>query len=385
MTLADVFHWFSGGRPGYMSLLHCMHGDTFWIAATVLLDLAVAGGYVMIALHWRLNERRLPDGPSKRALGSMKTIFIFCGLCGYVFIPVKMIWPAWRLYDLFLAVLVYYTWRYAWGARELKVVYNELGRSVQLAQELQESRADSQRKSFFLNAVSHDLRTPLNGLNLHAELAEIHLNANDLEGLRGSLAEIRAGAQAAGALLNHFLELGRLDYASEPIRVGPFDLSEALRRLGRSVQPQADRRGLWLRVEAPADLMVQTDREQLLRLVENLLINALKFTHSGGVTLSAGADGPDAVIVVADTGSGIDPEHLGHIFEEFYQVQNAERDRSKGFGLGLAIARRLAVHLGGDLAVESEPGRGSRFSLTLRGAVGGAPNRPSLVGKAGAS
>src|SRR5262245_54954257 len=96
-----VLNWFAGKRA-YMNLVHCMGHDTPWIAITVLLDLTVAAGYVAIAMHWWKNERTLPLVPAKRALGNMRNIFLFCGLCGYVFIPVKMIWPAWRLYDVFM-------------------------------------------------------------------------------------------------------------------------------------------------------------------------------------------------------------------------------------------------------------------------------------------
>src|SRR5262249_38946313 len=146
------------------TLVHCMNHDWLWIGTTVVLDLAIASGYVLIALHWRRNERSLKESPAKSALRNMKQIFLFCGLCGYLFIPIKMFWPAWRLYDGFLAILAYYTWRYALGSWDLRFVYNELGRSQRLAEEVEESRAESRRRSLFLNAVSHDLRTPLNGL-----------------------------------------------------------------------------------------------------------------------------------------------------------------------------------------------------------------------------
>jgi hypothetical protein len=133
MGVTDLLNWFAGGPRGYMTLLHCMRHDTLWIAITVFLDLTVATGYCLIALHWWRNERDIPDSPAKQALGRMKNIFIFCGLCGYLFIPLKMFWPAWRLYDLFMTVLAYNTWRYAWSARELRVVYGELGRTTELA------------------------------------------------------------------------------------------------------------------------------------------------------------------------------------------------------------------------------------------------------------
>ena len=123
---ASLRDWFAGnGR--YTNLVHCMGHDTFWIVVTVALDFAVAAGYLLIALHWRKNQRYLADSPAKHALGNMRNIFLFCGICGYLFIPVKMVWPAWRLYDLFMVALVYTTWRYAWNAKDLKVVMQQIG------------------------------------------------------------------------------------------------------------------------------------------------------------------------------------------------------------------------------------------------------------------
>src|SRR4051794_13574119 len=121
--LTWVLEWFSGGAEHpYMRLAGCMRRDYLWIGITVGLDLAVALGYLLIALHWWRNQRHMPATPAKRALGSMRNIFFFCGICGYVFIPIKMVWPAWRLYDVVMAVLLYYTWKYALGAKNLKVI-----------------------------------------------------------------------------------------------------------------------------------------------------------------------------------------------------------------------------------------------------------------------
>ena len=124
MDIAHFFQWFAGGDSPYMRLSQCMSGDVFWIALTIGLDIAVAMGYAVIALHWWRNCKTMPDTPARGALNNMRNIFLFCGICGYAFIPIKMVWPAWRLYDGFMAVLAFYTWRYAWSARELKVVYN---------------------------------------------------------------------------------------------------------------------------------------------------------------------------------------------------------------------------------------------------------------------
>ncbi len=365
----DLLRWFSGGPDGYMSLHHCLKGDTFWIALTVILDVAVALGYVMIARHWWVNEKSLPESQAKRALGDMKRIFLFCGTCGYLFIPIKMFWPAWRLYDISLIVLVYVTWQYAFNARHLRVVYHELGRTKQLALELEESRAESRRKSFFLNAVSHDMRTPLNGLMLQAELAELSLSADDPESMTEALREIKACARTTANLLGSFLELGRLDWSEEPAHPSRFPLIELVSEVNGAARVTAEPKGLALRCDVPAGLQLRTDRLKLERILQNLVGNAVKFSEKGFVEISARDTGGDVEITVTDTGVGIPADLQATIFDEFFQVANSERDSSKGFGLGLSIARRLAAQIGGELAVESEVGRGSRFTLHLPGGV----------------
>src|SRR5512133_2685181 len=119
--LASILSWFAGNGH-YMRLTECMMEDWFWIYLTVSLDLAVALCYAGIAYHWWTNQKQISDSPARIALGRMRNIFLFCGICGYVFIPIKMFWPAWRLYDMFMVPLVYFTWRYAWSAKDLKVV-----------------------------------------------------------------------------------------------------------------------------------------------------------------------------------------------------------------------------------------------------------------------
>jgi len=381
--IGDLMRWFSGGPDGYMSLIHCMRGDTFWIALTVALDAAVALGYVMIAWHWWVNEKSLPASPAKAALANMKRIFVFCGTCGYLFIPIKMLWPAWRLYDLFMIALVFYTWRYALNARHLRVVYHDLGRTKQLAHELEETRAESSRKTFFLNAISHDLRTPLNGLMLQADLAEMSVESDDVESLRDALREIKAGARTTADLLGSFLEMARLDWSSEHNKETRFFLDELAGQVINSFRPEAERKGLEIRCNVPPGLAVRVDRVKLERILRNLAGNGVKFTEKGWVEVRASASGRDVVVQVADTGPGIPVSQLESIFEEFYQVANRERDSTKGFGLGLSIARRLAQQLQGHLAVESEVGRGSRFTVPLPGIVDDSGVRPALVDGSG--
>ncbi len=176
MSVMDIAGWFTGGDRPYHNLFHCMRQDTLWVTITVALDLAVASGYVLIAMQWWRSEKVVQDSPSKKSLGQLKNIFIFCGLCGYLFIPIKMFWPAWRLYDLFLGVLVYFTWRYAWGARELKVIYEGLERSDRLSMELEQSRANRDVLEGYVRQRTQDLEKA-NGA-LQAEM-EQHKRASE--------------------------------------------------------------------------------------------------------------------------------------------------------------------------------------------------------------
>ena len=145
------------------------------------------------------------------------------------------------------------------------------------------------------------------------------------------------------------------------------------------MQPLAREKGLALEfVPPPEPIRVRADRIKLSRVVGNLLGNAIKFTERGSVRLEAGLNGEGwADVHVSDTGLGIAPEHQRHIFDEFFQLGNPERDRNKGTGLGLAICKRLVDAMGGRIAVHSTPGVGSTFTVSLPPA--GAPISATLV------
>jgi signal transduction histidine kinase len=301
----------------------------------------------------------------------MRNIFTFCGICGYLFIPIKLVWPAWRLYDLFMLGLVFYTWRYALNVKGLKVLYSAVGRSGELQSELSAAQDDARRKGAFLNAISHDLRTPLNGLMLHASLAEIHVAEGDAgrAAIAQSLTEIKAAARLTADLLDGLLEYARMDAAEDRIVTSEFALADLVTDVLGTCHPAASAIGLDVSAMVPPGLVVRTDRLKLERVLNNLVGNAVKYTPAGTVRVAAETAGAGLEIHVTDSGVGIASEHLGLLFDEFYQVENHERDRQKGFGLGLAIARRLTRQMGGDLAVTSTVGRGSRFTVVLPGVV----------------
>jgi signal transduction histidine kinase len=246
--------------------------------------------------------------------------------------------------------------------RSLKEQNEELERRRREAEEA------SVRKTRFLAAASHDIRTPVNTIGL---MAEVLCRAADHPELAVQVPDIahrlQANALALAELVGDVLDVARSDAAHAELRVSDFSLNDLLAQEGARALPLAQTKGLRLEVEAPAEpLWLRTDRVKLGRVVGNLLGNAVKFTDAGGVTVSAArAPGGMALVRVRDTGVGIPAGELEHIFDEFVQLCNPERDRSKGCGLGLAICRRLVEALGGSIAVESESGRGSAFTVRL--------------------
>jgi PAS domain S-box-containing protein len=235
-----------------------------------------------------------------------------------------------------------------------------------------EKELQSQQKTFFLNALSHDLRAPLNNVVLNAHL--LKMSARE-EAEVESAKVIVENAVAAGEMLTKLLEVARAGGQDRNAR-DVFPAAALLHHVARRFQPIAERKGLYLRVEADDSVEVLTDRQKLERVVVNLVDNAIKFTDSGGVTAELARLGDGIRIAVSDTGIGVAEADAPHLFDEFYQVNNHERDRTKGFGMGLAICRSLARQLGGDVRLAGTGRGGSRFELTVKGVCAGGGGRP---------
>lgn len=216
-------------------------------------------------------------------------------------------------------------------------------------------------KTRFLAAASHDLRQPLHAMGLFVSALE--------ERVRGAAArklvdQLKASTDALRELLDGLLDISRLDAGVIQPRISDCSVQALFDRLNHDYAAVADEKKLRL-VFAPTCVAVRGDAALLERIVRNLLSNALRYTERGGVVVGARRRGTDIRMEVYDTGIGIHPNEIGNIFREFYQIGNPERDRSKGLGLGLAIAARLAQLLDSQLDVVSVPGTGSRFSLSL--------------------
>lgn len=233
--------------------------------------------------------------------------------------------------------------------------------TADLAAQRQAAEAAVQAKSRFLAAASHDLRQPLHALSLLVAALKERLTSNDTLHLAR---QIEASALAMQTLLNGLLDLSRLDAGVVQANPQCFPLMRLLQGLQRQYAPIAAEKGLTLQVR-PTQAWVQTDPVLLERILGNLLANAIRYTDSGWVALGTRLEQDHLRVEVWDTGPGIPPAYQERIFEEYFQLQNPERARDKGLGLGLAIVARLARLLGTPINLDSTPGRGSCFSLRL--------------------
>ncbi len=231
-----------------------------------------------------------------------------------------------------------------------------------------DTREASIQKTDFLAALSHAIRTPVNAINLMAEVMRRTAANPALEPDIPQLAErLQANAVSLVELINDLLDIARPEQGKVVLQETEFDLSDVIAEECGRLTPLAQEKRLHVLIEPQqASVVLHTDRTRLARILRNLLGNAIKFTESGCVRVSSVLR-PDRRVEIrfADTGIGIAPEHLAHIFEEFTQLHNPERDRSKGCGLGLAISKRLTEALGGLIAVDSQPGRGTTMTVTL--------------------
>jgi len=216
-------------------------------------------------------------------------------------------------------------------------------------------------KSRFFAAASHDLRQPLHSLGLFTSALDEQLAAPQAkETARG----IRESIAALERLFDALLDLSRLDAGVVTMQPRNVALQPLFDRLAREFHVEAVERELRLRF-VPTRAVVRTDALLLERILTNLVANALRYTDQGGVAVGVRRRGGRAAITVCDTGVGIAADKQALVFEEFYQVNNPGRDRSRGLGLGLAIVQRLARLLEHPLTLRSAPGRGSCFGVEV--------------------
>jgi signal transduction histidine kinase len=217
-------------------------------------------------------------------------------------------------------------------------------------------------KSKFVSDVSHELRTPVSNLKLYADLLE-----RGKPDKRAQYLDIlKQQADRLAQLVEDILSLSRLELGEGKPQFAEVDLNALIDAIMAAHQPSADAIGLQLSFEPDKDLPpVRGERNQLAQVITNLVANAIHYTLAGEVRVSSHFAGRQACIQVSDTGIGIDPEDLPHIFERFYRGQHTSQSDIPGSGLGLAIVKEIVVLHGGNIEVESRAGEGSTFSVYL--------------------
>jgi len=235
------------------------------------------------------------------------------------------------------------------------------------AEKAHEAERASRYKSEFLANMSHELRTPLNSTLILAQLLAENRAGNLNEEQVRFARTIHSAGNELLALVNDVLDLSKIEAGKIDLRIATVPVERLAASLSRTFEPVARQKGLAfsISVDESVPRSIDTDAQRLEQILKNLLSNALKFTESGEVVLRIEAAGPLVSFAVRDTGVGIAKEQQTLVFEAFCQGDGAGTRKYGGTGLGLSISRDLAHLLGGTLGVESEPGRGSTFTLTL--------------------
>lgn len=231
----------------------------------------------------------------------------------------------------------------------------------QVSAQKAEAEEANKAKSQFLAAASHDLRQPLHALTLFTTVLEEKTNDPETAPI---IKNIRSSSSALEGLLNALLDISKLDAGTLQTNIAAVDVDDIVARLCREFQGDAAAQGLSLTHET-CGLAVESDGALLENILRNLISNAIRYTQTGGVSVAFERVADTLSIQVLDTGIGVPPDKVKDVFREFYQLGNAERDRNKGLGLGLAIVARIAELLGHSVAVSARSEGGSCFSVTV--------------------
>lgn len=234
------------------------------------------------------------------------------------------------------------------------------------------AEAANDQKTRLIAAVSHDLRQPMTAALSYLNVTRNRLWEHDLEGARSSAERAEAAVNVLGSTLDHLLTAARYESGTEAVEIGYVELTPVLRDVYGSCVGEAEHRDVRIDIRPPRErIVVSTDSRSMLRVLNNLVSNAIKYSTSHGgrkprvLVISRWKRGHCRIEVI-DNGIGIPAAQLSEIWKPFVQLNNVERDRERGLGLGLFLVQKIVQQLPGhSIQVRSVPGRGSRFTLTL--------------------
>ena len=235
----------------------------------------------------------------------------------------------------------------------------------------EEAEAANRAKSSFLANMSHELRTPLNAIIGYSEMLEEEALEKEVGEFVPDLERIHSAGKHLLGLINDVLDLSKIEAGRMELHAEMFDVADLIRGAVATIRPQAEQRGNIVRLEILGDLgVILADQTKLRQSLLNLLSNSAKFTERGTITLRAAREAdPNGsewlALEVADDGIGMNLEELSRLFRPFVQADASTTRKYGGTGLGLTITKRFCEMMGGEIAVESEPGQGSTFSIRL--------------------
>jgi signal transduction histidine kinase len=303
-------------------------------------------------------ESLIPDPETRRLACAL-------GLASFMMIPITA-----RGRSLGAIALICATAQQQFDDQDLALAENlaaRAGLAIDNARLYEEAREANQTKTELLAVISHDLRTPLNSIIGYTQLLEMGIPEPLADVSRERVQRIHQSAGHLLYLIDELLAFARVEGNHEDVNPRPVDAARIVREVAELMEPLAQEKHLQLYIDVPEyELILETDADKLRQVLVNLVGNSVKYTKAGEIRLVLDGSAADQVALrVSDTGVGIAPEHLPHIFEPFWQVDRSQRTLGGGTGLGLSVVQRVITLLRGKITVESVVGNGSTFTISL--------------------